>query len=86
MKLSDKFVLREIAGDTMLIPVGQTDVQGMLLLNPVSLLIYQQLQNGREPAEILQQIVAEYDVEQAQARDDLQETLAQMLRLGIIEE
>lgn len=50
------------------------------------LLIYQQLQNGRVPEEILQQIVAEYDVEQAQARDDLQETLAQMLRLGIIEE
>lgn len=86
MKLSNKFVLREIAGDFMLVPVGQTQLQGMLLLNPLSMLIYRLLQNGEEPEEILHRIVAEYDVEQAQARDDLQKTLAQMLELGIIEQ
>mgnify|MGYP002674544147 FL=1 len=84
MKLSNKFVLREIAGDSILIPIGQTDVQGMLLLNPVSMLIYQGLQNGNEPEEILQQIITEYDVEKTQAQDNLKETLAQMQELGII--
>ena len=85
MKLSNKFVLREIAGDSILIPIGQTDIQGMLLLNPVSMLIYQGLQNGNEPVEILQQIITEYDVEETQAQDNLKETLAQMRELGIIE-
>lgn len=85
MKLSNKFVLREIAGDSILIPIGQTDIQGMLLLNPVSMLIYQGLQNGNEPEEILQQIITEYDVEKTQAQDNLKETLAQMRELGIIE-
>ncbi len=85
MKLSNKFVLREIAGDSILIPIGQTDIQGMLLLNPVSMLIYQGLQNGNEPEEILQQIITEYDVEETQAQDNLKETLAQMRELGIIE-
>lgn len=84
MKLSNKFVLREIAGDSILIPIGQTDIQGMLLLNPVSMLIYQGLQNGNEPEEILQQIITEYDVEKTQAQDNLKETLAQMQELGII--
>lgn len=84
MKLSNKFVLREIAGDSILIPIGQTDIQGMLLLNPVSMLIYQGLQNGSEPEEILQQIITEYDVEETQAQDNLKETLAQMRELGII--
>lgn len=84
MKLSNKFVLREIAGDSILIPIGQTDIQGMLLLNPVSMLIYQGLQNGNEPEEILQQIITEYDVEETQAQDNLKETLAQMRELGII--
>ncbi len=85
MKLSNKFVLREIAGDSILIPIGQTDIQGMLLLNPVSMLIYQGLQNENEPEEILQQIITEYDVEKTQAQDNLKETLAQMWELGIIE-
>lgn len=84
MKLSNKFVLREIAGDSILIPIGQTDIQGMLLLNPVSMLIYQGLQNGDKPEEILQQIITEYDVEETQAQDNLKETLAQMRELGII--
>lgn len=84
MKLSNKFVLREIAGDSILIPIGQTDIQGMLLLNPVSMLIYQGLQNGNKPEEILQQIITEYDVEETQAQDNLKETLAQMRELGII--
>ncbi len=84
MKLSNKFVLREIAGDSMLIPIGQTDIQGMMLLNPVSMLIYQGLQNGNEPEEILQQIITEYDVEETQAQNNLKETLAQMRELGII--
>jgi len=84
MKLSNKFVLREIAGDSILIPIGQTDIQGMLLLNPVSMLIYQGLQNGNEPEEILQQIITEYDVEETQAQDNLKESLAQMRELGII--
>ena len=56
----------------------------MLLLNPVSMLIYQGLQNGNEPEEILQQIITEYDVEKTQAQDNLKETLAQMQELGII--
>ena len=85
MKLSNKFVLREIAGDSILIPVGKTDMQGMLLLNPVSMLIYQELQSGKEEGEILERIVAEYDVEEVQAQDDLKEALEQMQKLGIVE-
>lgn len=85
MKVSNKFVLREIAGDAILIPVEQTETQGMLLLNPVSMLIYQELQNGKETEEILRRIVTEYDVAEAQAQEHLQETLMQMQKLGVIE-
>lgn len=85
MKVSNNFVLREIAGDSILIPVGQTDMQGMLLLNPVSMLIYQELQSGKKTEEILQKLVVEYDVGRAQAQDDLEKTLVQMRELGIVE-
>lgn len=85
MKVSNNFVLREIAGDSILIPVGQIDMQGMLLLNPVSMLIYQELQSGKKTEEILQKLVVEYDVGRAQAQDDLEKTLAQMRELGIVE-
>lgn len=85
MKISDRFVLREIAGDSLLIPLGQTHIQGMLLLNPVSMLIYQELQKGKDPEEILGRILAEYDIEKIQAKEHLRDTLAQMRELGILE-
>lgn len=87
MKLSSHYVLREIAGDTLLIPVGDSAPapQGMILLNEISLLIYQGIADGKQPDMILTDIVTHYDVEPERARFDMNETIAEMQRLEIIE-
>lgn len=85
MRVSQNFVLREIAGDILLIPVGQTELRGMIQLDPLSRLIYQAAQAGREPEEILRQILAEYEVEEGRAREDLDAALTKMREIGILE-
>lgn len=86
MKLSSHFVLREIAGDNLLIPIGEVSSapQGMILLNDISLRIYQAIGAGNDTDAILQDIIDHYEVEPEQARSDLNDVLSQMENLGII--
>lgn len=87
MKTSKQFVLREIAGDTLLIPVGENPSapQGMILLNAISLLIYQGIDAGNDLHTIVEDILHRYDVEKEQALSDAKEAISQMEHLGIIE-
>ena len=87
MRTSKQFVLREIAGDTLLIPVGETSSvpQGMILLNAISLLIYQGIDAGKDLHAIVDDVLHRYDVEKEQALSDAKEAISQMESLGIIE-
>ena len=73
MELKREFVLREIAGDTLLIPTGRTalDLNGMLTLNELG-------------AEILRRLLAEYEVEEDVLRADVAEFLGKLRALGIL--
>ena len=55
MKIKGEFILREIAGDTILVPVGQTALQfnGMITLEPVGSLIWKDIEAGKTQKEIL---------------------------------
>lgn len=51
MKIKGEFVLRELVGETILVPVGRTALQlnGMITLNPVSAQIWRGLDQGGRP-------------------------------------
>lgn len=80
MKIKGQFVLREIAGDTILVPVGQTalDMNSMITLDPTAALIWKALEQGRGREEILEEILNRFDVAQEEAEKDLEEFLAQL--------
>lgn len=85
MKISSNYVLRKIAGDVLLVPVGgiDTDAKGMLLLNELSLFVYESIQKGQTQEEILSRILDEYDVDAAHAAADLAEILSRFQELGV---
>ena len=85
MKISEKFVLREIAGDSLLIPLDGRGESGMVLLDQLSRLIYESIREGKEDDEILGRILSEYEVDKAEARKDIAETIDRMREIGIIE-
>lgn len=80
------YVLRTIAGDNLLVPLGgsSTETKGMILLNELSLFVYESIQKGQTEDEILSRILDEYDVEIPQAAADLGEIISEFTKLGII--
>ena len=58
--------------------------KGMILLNELSLFVYESIQKGQTEEEILSHILDEYDVEIPQAAADLGEIISEFTKLGII--
>lgn len=88
MKIKQGFVAREIAGEYILIPVGETALQirGMISLSESGYLIYQKLQEDCEKEALIQAILAEYDTTEATAATDVEAFLNQLRQLDLLVE
>lgn len=69
MKLKKGFILREIAGETVVIPSGdELNLNMMINLNDTGKFLWQQLENGAEMDDLVQAMLAEYEVDEQTAR------------------
>lgn len=66
MKLAENYMLKEIAGNYVVIPVGQNvvDYKGMLHLNPTGAFICKCLEEDTSMEAILEKMYAEYQAEE----------------------
>lgn len=87
MKVDKEFVLREIAGDYIIIPTGKTvlEFNGLITVNEVGVSIWNLLQEEISFDELVQGILDEYDVEEDIAREDIQEFLDKLVAGGILQ-
>lgn len=88
MKIRKEFVLREIAGDYIIIPTGKTTLafKGLITVNEVGAALWKMLQSEKSLDELVKGILDEYDVEEGVAREDIQEFLETLSKNGILEE
>ncbi|MBQ8621916.1 MAG: PqqD family protein [Oscillospiraceae bacterium] len=86
MRVSTDFILREVAGEWLLVPVGDAAVKlrGLIGLSESGYLIYTLLQKGADRQELLRAVLSEYKVDQATAEADVDAFLGQMRSLGIL--
>lgn len=86
MKKKLDFVLREIAGDLLLVPTGKTalDLNGMLTLNEVGGEIWKMLDEVETEEEIVDRLLEDYDVEREELQQDVREFLDKLRELGIL--
>jgi len=86
MKVDKEFVLREIAGDYIIIPTGKTvlEFNGLITVNEVGVSLWNMLQNEITLDGLVQGILDEYDVEEEVAREDIQEFLDTLASGGIL--
>lgn len=86
MKLKKEFVLREVAGDVLLIPTGKTalDLNGMMTLNEVGADIWRLLPEAEDADEIVRRLLAEYEVEEDVLRHDVDDFLQKLTELEIL--
>lgn len=86
MKISDQFILRNVAGDNLLIPSGPSalDVKGLILLSESGMLLYNKIKNGCTKEDLVAALTAEYDVSKQEAFRDTEAFLEQMRQLHIL--
>ena len=86
---SEDIVTRQIAGETMLVPV-RGDLAGLenlfVLRNPVAVYIWQRLAVGASLETIRDGLLARFEVGVEQAESDVCEFLAQLLQAGLVVE
>ena len=87
MKIKKELIKREIAGDTILVPVGKTvyDSNGLFVLNELAAFIWELLPTVNTEAEIVSAILEEYEVSAEEAAADTAEFLAKLREMGIID-
>lgn len=86
MKVSDQFILRNVAGDNLLIPTGDSAlyVKGLILISESGVLLYNKLKGGCTKEELVTALTAEYEVSEQEAEQDTEAFLEQMRQLNIL--
>ena len=88
MKLRGEFIVRQVVDQTIAIPVGQTALalNGMIVLNDVSKVIWNCLEQGAELETIVTALVDAFEVSAGQAREDTLEFLDELRNAQLLDE
>lgn len=86
MRIKNGFVLREVAGQIMVIATGEAskDFHGMIKLNLTGKVIWFALQEGLSAEEIAKRLQEQFDVDFEKALRDTQAFLQQMEDKGFL--
>ncbi len=87
MKIKNGFVLREVAGTPVVLPVGQAavDLSGMLSLNNSGVLLWKALEEGSDREALADVLLTAYEVERAEALADVDEFIEKLTKIGCVE-
>ena len=87
MKINGEFIMREVVGEYVLVPVGDTALHfnGMISLNEVGACIWKGLSQGKEREALLEAVLEEFEVSREEADRDLEEFLDVLREKGLLE-
>ena len=88
MKLKKNFVLRDVADVWAVLPTAEDmlNFDGMLTLNDSGAMLWKALENGCESNQLVNLLMAEYEVEEEQAATDVESFLKTLEEAGCLEE
>lgn len=86
MKFKKEFMIREIVGETILIPMGDSNnhFNGIITINELGKFIWENLESSKDEEDLLHKILEEYEVEEKEAKEDLDEFLDKLRQVDII--
>ena len=87
MKIQKEFVLREIAGDYVIIPTGKTALtfNGLITVNEVGAELWKMLQSDVTFEDLTKGILEVYDVDEKTAKEDIREFLDTLKKGGVLD-
>lgn len=86
MKLKNGFVLREVAGETVVVPVeADLNFNGMITLNEAAKVLWGVLEKETTFEELVDAILAEFDVDRTTAQGDVDAFIQKLKGLDFLE-
>ena len=87
MRIDERFILRKIAGEYMVVPTGEKagNCNGLILLNASGAFLWDCLQEECTLEELAWQMREEYEVSEEQARLDIGQFLTYLAKAGVLE-
>ena len=88
MKINENFLLREVAGNTIVVPVGDAAERfsGMIKLNETAVFIWRALEDETDEAAVVDAMCAEYDIDKETAAADVARFVTTLRGAGILDD
>lgn len=88
MKLKNKFILRTVMGETVVVPVGEASkvLHGMIKLNETGKIVWQGIEAGLDEEQIAKRLTDQYEISLEQARADTAALIQSIREAGFMEE
>ena len=88
MKIKKGFMLRSVADRNVVVPIGQAsvDFNGLITLNDTGAFLWKKLVDGCSYDELLTALLAEYDVDEATAKEGIDAFLNTARSANLIDE
>ena len=88
MKLSEGFLLRQVCGETLLMPVGEKtrEFNGIFTLPETGAFLLGEFKKGADTEAAAESLAKEYEIDPLTALQDTREFVDQLLGYGILTE
>lgn len=87
MKLKDGFLLRQVAGQNVVLPVGgDLDMNMMITLNDTGAFLWERLQSETDEETLVAALLGDYDVDEATARMAVSTFVEKLRSHGFLEQ
>ena len=85
MKIKGQYVVRKIAGETVVVPVNSEnlDANVLIMLNETGAVLWDMLYNGSDEEKIISAFCEEYNVDEDTVRNDLYDFISYIETKGI---
>jgi hypothetical protein len=86
MQIKKELIKREIAGETILVPVGKSvyDANGLFVMNELGAFIWDLLPNVQTEEDICRAVLEEYDASKEEVARDVAEFLETLRKMDVL--
>lgn len=86
MEIKKNMIARTVAGEHMLVPIGDTVFQynGIFMLTDSGKILWDKIRDGAEEEELVKALIEEYEIDEATAAADVAEFLEKLRSYEII--
>lgn len=88
MKINKDFMLRKIADEYIIVPTGKASqiFNGMITVNEVAAFIWENVDECETIENIVSKLLSEFDIDEDNARQDVEGFTSELIKIGMVTE